>query len=71
MDVNALEQTILSDIQNGKKPMMVVATLGTTNSLAFDPLFEIGNICKNIIYGYVWMLLIQVVHLFCPNINTY
>lgn len=46
MDINALEKSILSDIQNGKKPMMAVATLGTTNSLAFDPLFEIGNICK-------------------------
>ncbi len=46
MDPTALEKAIQEDIANNKKPFMVVATLGTTSSLAFDPLEEIGAICK-------------------------
>lgn len=46
MDIQALENAIQNDIAMGKKPFMVIATLGTTNSLAFDPLLEIGLLCK-------------------------
>ncbi len=46
MDINILQKHIEEDIKNNKKPFMVVAALGTTSSLAFDPLFEIGQLCK-------------------------
>lgn len=46
MHTQSLEETIQNDIANNKKPFMVVATLGTTNSLAFDPLDAISEICK-------------------------
>ncbi|HBH23787.1 MAG TPA: aspartate aminotransferase family protein [Cytophagales bacterium] len=46
MDPGALEQQIKSDIQNGFRPLCVVAALGTTGVLAFDPMKEIGEICK-------------------------
>lgn len=52
MDPGQLEAAIQSDLEQGKKPFMVVATLGTTSSLAFDPLFAIGSICKK--YG-LWL----------------
>ena len=46
MVADELKIHIERDIQSGKQPFMVVATLGTTSSLAFDPLFEIGTICR-------------------------
>ena len=45
MLADELEKQIQQDLENGFQPFMVVATLGTTSSLAFDPLYEIGNIC--------------------------
>lgn len=41
-----LERRIQEDIAAHKKPCIVVATLGTTGTLAFDPLRAIGEICK-------------------------
>ena len=41
-----LEEAIEEDLQNGKKPLCVIATLGTTSTTAVDPLFEITEICK-------------------------
>ncbi|MDI9357191.1 MAG: pyridoxal-dependent decarboxylase, partial [Chitinophagaceae bacterium] len=46
MNHSLLEKQIEQDIQNGFTPMAVVATLGTTSTLAFDPIQEIGVICK-------------------------
>lgn len=46
LDVNALEQAIKTDLSAGKKPMAVVATLGSTGIMAVDSLEEIGPICK-------------------------
>ena len=46
MRPDMLENKIKSDIAAGKQPFMVVVALGTTSSLAFDPLYEIGTICK-------------------------
>uniref|UniRef100_A0A0N5ASE7 Aromatic-L-amino-acid decarboxylase n=1 Tax=Syphacia muris TaxID=451379 RepID=A0A0N5ASE7_9BILA len=43
---NILQEAIQSDIKQGYLPFFVVATLGTTSSCAFDPLDEIGQICK-------------------------
>jgi aromatic-L-amino-acid/L-tryptophan decarboxylase len=41
-----LEKTIEKDKHAGKVPFFVCATIGTTSSLAFDPLEAIGRICK-------------------------
>jgi aromatic-L-amino-acid decarboxylase len=41
-----LEKAIVSDLESNKKPLCVVATIGTTGSTAIDPLKEIAAICK-------------------------
>jgi len=41
-----LEEAILADIRAGFQPACVVATLGTTSSLAMDPVDSIAAICK-------------------------
>lgn len=46
MNPTELEARIISDRAAGKQPFMVVAALGTTSSLAFDPLAEIAAICE-------------------------
>jgi aromatic-L-amino-acid decarboxylase len=43
---NLLEKAILQDLENGLKPICVVAALGTTGSTAVDPLEEIAAICR-------------------------
>ena len=43
----ALEEAIEKDISAGKKPLCVIATLGTTGSTAIDPLEAIGLICQH------------------------
>lgn len=45
MDPEALEEAIRADLEEGKKPAAVVATIGTTGSTAVDPLEAIGKIC--------------------------
>jgi len=42
----SLSQAIAKDLENGRKPACVVATLGTTSSMAMDPVEAIANICK-------------------------
>lgn len=46
MRPEVLEAAIKKDIANGKKPICVVAALGTTSSTAVDPIKEIAAICK-------------------------
>lgn len=41
-----LEEAIKRDIQNGDKPLCVVAALGTTGTVAIDPVEAIGKICQ-------------------------
>jgi len=41
-----LERIVVEDIKQGRSPACVVATVGTTSSLAIDPLAGIGKICK-------------------------
>ena len=45
LDAAALEKAIKNDLETGKKPIAVVATLGTTGTTAIDPLKEIAAIC--------------------------
>lgn len=52
MDVAELELRIKEDLDQGKKPCAVVATLGTTGTVAVDPLKEISGICRK--YG-IWL----------------
>ncbi len=42
----ALENSILSDIEKGFKPLCVIASIGTTSSTAVDPLNAIAEICQ-------------------------
>jgi aromatic-L-amino-acid decarboxylase len=46
MDPVQLEEQIKDDLDRGFVPVAVVATLGTTGTLAVDPLKEIAAICK-------------------------
>lgn len=46
MNPEALEEAIKSDLNAGRKPTCVVATIGTTGSTAIDPLKEIAGICR-------------------------
>lgn len=45
MDVNDLEPKIIEDKRNNKHPFAVVATAGTVNTGAIDPLDSIADIC--------------------------
>lgn len=42
----SLEKAILSDLENGYTPCAVVAAVGTTGTLAVDPIDAIGKICQ-------------------------
>ncbi|TFH26118.1 MAG: aminotransferase class I/II-fold pyridoxal phosphate-dependent enzyme [Bacteroidia bacterium] len=46
MDPSLLGKAIKQDLERGMKPCAVVATLGTTGTLAVDPLKEIAALCK-------------------------
>ena len=52
MRPDLLEEAVLADLAAGHKPFLVVATVGTTSSNAFDPLPAIGEICRR--HG-LWM----------------
>jgi len=46
MQPDALDEAIQTDLRNGHRPTMVIATIGTTSSGACDPLRQIGEICR-------------------------
>jgi aromatic-L-amino-acid decarboxylase len=46
MRADALEAAIAEDLSAGRRPMAVVATIGTTSSTAVDPVAEIAAICR-------------------------
>lgn len=45
MDPGSLEKLIVSDLASGMVPAAVVSTIGTTGTMAVDPLKEIAEIC--------------------------
>jgi len=46
MDLAALREAIATDLRAGRKPIGVIATLGTTSTTSIDPVQEIGEICR-------------------------
>ena len=46
MDVRALRDAIDADIRAGRKPLAVVATIGTTSTGSVDPVPEISELCE-------------------------
>jgi glutamate/tyrosine decarboxylase-like PLP-dependent enzyme len=46
LDTKDLENKIIEDQKNNKHPFLVVATAGTVNSGAIDPLNDIADICQ-------------------------
>ena len=46
MRPDRLAEAIAADVAAGRRPCFVCATAGTTSSLGFDPLREIGEICR-------------------------
>ena len=46
MDADALAAMIADDLAAGHRPFLVVATIGTTSSMAVDPVRAIGEICR-------------------------
>ena len=46
MDENKLEETIITDIKNGCKPMMMIGTAGDVSTGVVDNLRYISSICK-------------------------
>jgi aromatic-L-amino-acid decarboxylase len=41
-----LERAIVNDLEQGKVPLCMIATIGTTGTTAIDPLKEISDICS-------------------------
>ena len=46
MNTDELEQKIREDIAAGKKPICVIATIGTTSTTSIDPVAKIAEICQ-------------------------
>jgi aromatic-L-amino-acid decarboxylase len=46
MEPEALERAIVGDIAGGRRPIAVVATIGTTSTASSDPLPAIAEICR-------------------------
>jgi aromatic-L-amino-acid decarboxylase len=52
MRPDELDRAIAADVAAGRRPLLVTATVGTTGVSGFDPLREIGEICRK--HG-VWL----------------
>jgi len=46
LDPNKLREAIEKDVANGYIPCCAVATVGTTGTVAIDPVKDIGEICS-------------------------
>ena len=60
MNVTQLEQEIIKDIKKGKKPFVVVATAGTTNTEVSTHCMTLLICVRNMIYGCMSMVLMAV-----------
>ena len=45
MRADLLEQAIAADVEAGRRPMAVIATVGTTSTTSVDPVPEIADVC--------------------------
>lgn len=52
MDIHALETAVKFDLDEGIRPVCVIATIGTTSTTSVDPVNEIAQLCKK--YG-IWL----------------
>jgi len=48
MNVDALDSAMAQDRASGLKPFFVSATMGTTSSMAMDPIEKIANLCAGV-----------------------
>jgi aromatic-L-amino-acid/L-tryptophan decarboxylase len=48
MDVAALSRAVATDVAAGVRPALVVAAAGTTSTAAFDPVPQIGALCREV-----------------------
>lgn len=46
MDPESLREAVEKDIQSGLRPFCVIATMGTTGTVAIDPLPKIAEVCE-------------------------
>lgn len=46
MDVGELRRVIEDDLRAGRRPVAVVATVGTTSATSVDPVEAIADICR-------------------------
>jgi aromatic-L-amino-acid decarboxylase len=46
MDVGALRRAVEEDARAGRRPLAVVATVGTTSATSVDPVEEIADLCR-------------------------
>jgi aromatic-L-amino-acid decarboxylase len=46
MDVEALRAAVEEDVRAGRRPLAVVATVGTTSATSVDPVVEIAELCR-------------------------
>ncbi len=47
MDLAALRDAVMADVNAGLRPLAVVATVGTTSTASVDPVREIAKICRD------------------------
>ena len=46
MDVDALRRAVTADLNAGRRPLAIVATIGTTSATSVDPVNSIAELCR-------------------------